>query len=155
MILFSHPKNWGIGLTLLMLFIVVPLWFVENKRKKIKEESLYDRLLRLCNPSNFVKNYDKDKVERANDIYKKLLSISSDDKETLEEIQKQAIMDLGITFIDKELLNELKQKVNPKNYMNPYNAEKVSIANDLYSRLNNEELTYYEFVEIDKLAKQL
>ncbi len=148
-------RNWGIGLTLLLLLIVIPLWIVENKRNKIKEETLYDRLLRLCNPSNFVKNYDKDKVDRANNIYKRLLSVSSDDKEALEEIGKQAVEDLGITLIDSEKLNELKNKVNPKNFMNPYNADKVSLANDLFAQLNEEGLTFTEFVKIEELSKQL
>ena len=146
---------WSIGLTLLLLLIVVPLWIIENKNNKIKKETLYEKLVRQCNPANFVKDYDKEKVDKANNIYKELLSISPDDEKAINEIQKLAIMDLGITLIDKESLNELKEKVNPKNYMDPYNAEKISIANDLYSRLNKEELTYSEFVEIEELSKQL
>ena len=32
-------------------------------------------------------------------------------------------------------MNDLLSKLNPSNYMNPYDAEKVKIANDLYSAL--------------------
>ena len=54
---------WAIGLTVLLLIVVIPLWIIEAKHNKIKEESLYDKLKRLCNPANFIKggNYDKEK----------------------------------------------------------------------------------------------
>ncbi len=110
---------------------------------------------RLCNPSNFLKDYDKEKVDKANVIYQQLMEIKPDDKEELMKLQSQAVAELGITLIDPENFKELLKKVNPQEYMKPYDAEKVRIANDLYSRLTKGELTYEEFVDIEEESKQL
>ena len=148
---------WAIGLTALMLLIVIPLSIIQHKHNKEKEESLYDKLKRLCNPANFLGNgnYDKEKVDKANVLYKKLLDISPDNNEALDEIQLQAISDLGISLINQDKLNELKEKVNPKNYLNPYNAEKVALANELFAILSKEGLTYNELVEVEEKSKSL
>ena len=34
-------------------------------------------------------------------------------------------------------IKELQEKLNPVNFMSPYNPEKVKIANDLYAALMN------------------
>ena len=34
----------------------------------------------MCNPSIFMKNYDKEKVDKANEIYQKLMEIKPEDK---------------------------------------------------------------------------
>ena len=148
-------RNWAIGLTILHLLIVIPLWIIDRMHQKIKDESLYDKLKRLCNPSNFIKDYNKEKVDAANTIYQRLMETASDDADALNEIQAQAVSMLGITLIDQEKLNNLKEKVNPKNFMNPYNAEKVALANELYSRLAKEDLIYSEFSEIEEQSKKL
>lgn len=128
---------------------------MEKKKQKLQSESIYDKLKRLCNPSNFITNYDKEKVDAANEIYQRLLQTSPDDKATLDEIQIDAIEKLKISLIEQSLLNDLKKKVNPQNYMKHYDAEKVTLANDLYARLSKDNLTYNEFVEIQELSKQL
>lgn len=148
---------WSIGLTILMLIIVIPLGIIENKHNKEKEEGLYDKLKRLCNPSNFINssNYDKIKVDKANEIYKRILETTPDNKEALDEIQALAVSELGISLINKDKLNELKEKVNPKNYMTPYNPDKVALANELFAILNKEGLTYNEMADVEEKAKQL
>lgn len=146
---------WTIVLTVLLFIVIIPLWLIDNKKQKVKNESLYDRLKRLCYPANFIKEYDKKKVDAANIIYKKLSEISVDDKDILEDLELQAIKELGISLIDAEKLAELKDKVNPKNYMNPYNAEKVAIANELYSILSKDTLTYAEMANVEAKSKQL
>ena len=128
---------------------------MEKKKQKLQSETIYDKLKRLCNPSNFMKNYDKEKVDAANEIYQRLLQTSPDDKEQMEEIQQQAVKRLKISLIEPSLLNELRKKVNPQNFMKNYDAEKVSLANDLYARLSKDNLTYNEFIEIQELSKQL
>lgn len=135
----------------------IPLWIIEAKHNKIKEESLYDKLKRLCNPANFIKggNYDKEKVDKANVIYKRLMEITAEDKEALEEIRLQAVADLSIILIDSEKLADLKEKVNPKNYLTPYNAEKVALANELFAILSKDGLTYDDFVDVEEKSKQL
>lgn len=140
-----------------MLIIVIPLGIIENKHNKEKEEGLYDKLKRLCNPSNFINssNYDKIKVDKANEIYKRILETTPDNKEALDEIQALAVSELGISLINKDKLNELKEKVNPKNYMTPYNPDKVALANELFAILNKEGLTYNEMADVEEKSKQL
>ncbi len=70
-------------------------------------------------------------------------------------LQAEAVASLGIVLIDAEELKDLTEKVNPQRFMNPYNAEKVKLANDLYSRLTKEGLTYEEFAEIEEKTKAL
>lgn len=148
---------WSIGLTVLLLLVVIPLWVIDVKHQKVKDESLYDKLKRMCNPTNFMNgaNYDKEKVDRANAIYKRLLEINGDDVEALNELQQQAVAELGINLIDAEKLADLKEKVNPKNYMTPYNPDKVALANELYAILSKEGLTYNEMVDVEEKSKQL
>lgn len=148
---------WFIGLTVLLFLVVVPLWVIDAKHQRVKDESLYDKLKRMCNPTNFMNgaNYDKEKVDKANAIYKRLLEINGDDVEALNELQQQAVAELGINLIDAEKLADLKEKVNPKNYMTPYNPDKVAIANELYAILSKEGLTYNEMADVEEKAKQL
>ena len=147
--------KWAVWLTIILLAIIIPLIVIEKKKQKLQSETIYDKLKRLCNPSNFMKNYDKEKVDAANEIYQRLLQTSPDDKEQMEEIQHQAVKRLKISLIEPSLLNELRKKVNPQNFMKNYDAEKVSLANDLYARLSKDNLTYNEFIEIQELSKQL
>lgn len=148
---------WSIGLTVLLLLVVIPLWIIGAKRQKIKDESLCDKLKRMCNPTNFMNgaNYDKEKVDKANAIYKRLLEVNRDDVEALNELQQQAVAELGINLIDAEKLADLKEKVNPKNYMTPYNSDKVALANELYAILSKEGLTYNEMADVEEKSKQL
>ena len=122
-----------------------------------KDEDLHTKLKRLCNPTNFISNgnYDKERVDKANEIYKRILETNPDNKVTLDEIQILAVSELGISLINKDKLNELKEKTNPKNYINPYNAEKIALANELYSIVIKENLTYNELEEVDRKSKLL
>lgn len=146
---------WGIGITVLFMSIIIPLTIREKKANKIKSETLYQRLCRMCNPSNFMKDYNREKVDKANEIYQRLMAISPDDKEALMSLQAEAVADLGIVIIDAEKLEDLTKKVNPQRFMKPYNAEKVKIANNLYSRLTKDGLTYEEFAQIEEESQKL
>jgi hypothetical protein len=139
------------------LLIFIPLSIVNRKYKREKEEELHDKLRRLCHPSNFLTktNYDKDKLDKANYIYTKLMSIDITDKSALKEIQKFAENELGIDLINKDKVQELKDKVNPKNFIKPYNAEKIALANELYAIITKESLTYDELEEVEEKAKLL
>ena len=148
---------WTIGLSILLSLVVVPICIIDVKHKKIKNESLHAKLMRLCNPSNFMKgnNYNKDKVDKANAIYKRLLEVSPEDIDALNELQQIAVSDLGINLIDSEKLEELKQIVNPQKYMKPYNPDKIAIANELYAILSKDNLTFSELLEVENKAKEL
>lgn len=145
---------WAAIITFLMLGSVIPLSIIENKKKKLAEETLQDRLIRLCNPQNFMKNYDTKKVETANALYQRLMTVGLGGN-ALKEISQTAITELGITLIDETRLKKLKEKVNPQRYMKPYNAEKVSLANELFARINRIGLTYEEYIEIENESKKL
>lgn len=83
------------------------------------------------------------------------MEITPYDKDILTELQLQAVRDLDINLIDSERLKELKEIINSKNFLNPYNAEKVALANELYSMLNSENLTYVDMVSVEDRAKTL
>ena len=148
---------WTIGLTILLLLVVVPLMIIERKHQKIINETLYEKLKRMCNPSNFIRgdDYNKEIVEKANLIYKTLMEINENDTEILNELRQQAESNLGISLIDAEKLADLKEKVNPKNYMIPYNHDKVTLANELYAKLNSDRVTYNDLIEIEEKANEL
>ncbi len=146
---------WGIGLTLIFVLIVIPVSMVEYKRSKIKNESLYNKLKRLCNPALYLKDYDKSKVDIANELYKRIIDTKPDDMNSLQEIQIIAVQKLKIILIDKEKFAELRELTNPQRYMKPYNADKVALANDLFARLTDPSITYDVFCEIEELSKQL
>ena len=145
---------WGLGITILMLAIVIPLSVINAKKEKQTNEGLQDRLIRLCNPANFMKKYDKKKVDNANEIYNQLQTPNLSD-DTLLELQKRAVEELGVSIIDEHEIRKLKEKVNPKHYMKPYDAEKVSLANELFARISKEGLKYEEFIEIERKSQKL
>ena len=146
---------WGIGLMVLFLSFIIPLTIKEHNVNKRKSEPLYQKLCRLCNPKEFIKDYDKEKVDKANALYKRLMETKPDDKDALMEISEKAIDDLGISLIEEEKISDLKDKVNPQRFMNPYNAEKVTLANELYAILSKHELTYRQFTEVEEKSKTL
>lgn len=114
------------------------------------DESIENRLKRLCNPMNFMKNYNKEKVEIANQIYSKLMDSNFD----VEEIATEAEKRLGIQLVDTFQIEDLKDKLHPKNFMDPYDAQKISLANELYSRIVDN-ITYSEFVKLKNDAKPI
>ena len=102
-----------------------------------------------------MKPYDKNKVEKANLIYKEVESINENDIESVNALIQRCIDELDISFIDSAQLSELKRVVNPERFMNPYDAEKVQIANDLFAILSKPDLTYAEYVEVKNKAVKL
>lgn len=149
--------SWFIAITLLFIVIFILESVIYFRHQKIKKESLYDRLKRMCNPKNFIKakDYDKEKVDKANIIYKKLLETNPEDKGAVEELQMQAVNELGISLVDAKKLMELKKKVNPKKYLKPYNPDKLTLANELYAILSGDSLSYEDLKEVEERAKKL
>ena len=41
------------------------------------------------------------------------------------------------------------------NYLTPFNAEKVALANELFAILSKDGLTYDDFVDVEEKSKQL
>ena len=123
--------------------------------QEYRDETLYVRLKRLCNPANFVDNYDKEKVEKANQIYRTLEGFSTISNDKCIELIKKAEVELDVNFLDEYQFNQLKDKLNPKNFMQPYDADKVSLSNELYSQLMQLDINYTKFLQIQDKAKSL
>lgn len=121
-----------------------------NLPQQGKVELPLDRLKRLCNPINFMDNYDKEKVSIANQLYSQLMDTDPD----IETISLQAEKLLNVQLIDDIQIEDMKRKLNPINFMTPYDPVKVARANELYSKLVDN-ITYFEFKELEKEAKQL
>lgn len=141
----------GSVFAIIVLFLSMALY---RKNRKINESD-YSKLVRLSHPRNFMKPYDKNKVEKANLIYKEVESINENDIESVNALIQRCIDELDISFIDSAQLSELKRVVNPERFMNPYDAEKVQIANDLFAILSKPDLTYAEYVEVKNKAVKL
>jgi hypothetical protein len=107
-----------------------------NKPIEGEYKNLYDELTSKCHPKNFMEPYDHQKVKVANEIYSDLLN-NADDITKLRELRDRAIKELGIQFSSKELYEKLLDFTNPQKFMEDYDADKVSVANDLYQRVKD------------------
>lgn len=118
-------------------------------------ESLYEELIEKCNPVNFMYPYDKDKVDTANLIYKKLLGSKPKHKcysnHEIRRIKDLAIRELGISISDS-LYRKLINYCDPKRFMNPYDFEAVQVANEFYSLV---EKSKDDIVELEELQHKI
>lgn len=144
---------WIIGLTTIFWTPIVILLIKTRREQKKRNESLKERLLRKCSPSVFMKNYNKEKVAIANDLYKSI--VSTDDYLTLIKLAYRAQKELSINMIEDQEMNDLKALCNPTKYMKPYDAEKVSLANELFAILSKSDLSYLDFIDVQKRSKDL
>lgn len=148
----------------LLILIYSGIYFnaLGSKIKKIKgkeKEKILDKtqglwyvLERKCNPQNYMSPYNKEMVDKANSIYAELQKTDKSDEISLKEIRRRIESELQISFIDKDEIESLKLIANPSNYMQPYNAEKVALANELYARLQDETI---HIDELDSIKEQI
>lgn len=142
---------WGYAiLTVLLLAAIIPLLVVEVLKRKRNNMPLKERLLLECNPTNFMKPYDGAKVAAANELYESIVAIPEDDIEELKAKRKRVTEELGVSFVDPDLIKELISISTPQKYTNPYDPEKVRIANSIYNRLISEDLDVDEIEELQK-----
>lgn len=133
--------------------------FNENQRGTPLEDkiygTLYEELIDKCNPVNFMYPYDKDKVDAANLIYKKLLESKPKHKcysnHEIRGIKDLAIRELGISISDS-LYRKLINYCDPKRFMNPYDFEAVQVANEFYSLV---EKSKDDIVELEELQHKI
>lgn len=144
---------WLISLFIVYWIPIIIILIKKRKQNKLKNETLKNRLLRKCSPTAFMSNYDKQKIDTANELYKEIYN--ADNEAELLVLADKAQQQLSISLIDISELEDLKKVCNPSNYMNPYNAEKVAMANELYAILAKPELTYSEFIEVRQKSSQL
>lgn len=65
---------WCIGISIAFSAILIPLTIAQINASKKKSETLYQRLVRMCNPKSFMDNYDKNRVSIANSISVSIIS---------------------------------------------------------------------------------
>lgn len=135
-----------IGIVLIICFII--LLVVSHIDKKKQSVSFLERIIKASHPKHFIENYDKDKLEAANIIFDKASKTSENDKECIALLCTEVEEKLGISLLTKREIEKLRAKCNPKHFMKPYDAQKVSIANELYSRLNSNQISCGEYLEI-------
>lgn len=144
---------WLIGIAVAFLIPIIILLIYKHKEAKRQQETLKQRLLRLCSPQMFMNPYNKDLVDKANSIYPKIQETTT--SEELLDLANEAQTLLGISLIEKSELNGLLNKVNPSNFMKPYNADKIAMANELYGILQKSDLKYSEYIDVQNRMKEL
>lgn len=147
---------------LILIYSGIYFNVLDSKIKKIKskeKEKILDKtqelwyvLERKCNPQKYMSPYNKEMIDKANSIYAELQKTDKSDEISLKEIRRRIESELQISFIDKDEIESLKYIANPSNYMQPYNAEKVTLANELYAKLQNETI---HIDELDGIKKQI
>lgn len=142
-------------MSVVFLVPVIVLSVKQGKSIQRKDESLYQRLVRVCNPKLLMKDYNKEKMSKAITLYNELVNTKPDDYDALCNIEASAINELGVSLINSNELEELKKRVNPVNFFNPYNSRKAAMANELYSILLKPDLTYKEFMDVKEKSDDL
>ena len=148
-------KFWLISTGGFFLLCILILSVLIYKTKKKANETEYDKLKRLLNPKNFMNPYDKEKIEKSNLLYGELMNIDKENHNEIIELIDKATNELDISFIDQSQIKNLKKIINPQLYMEPYDVNKVSLANELYSILNKQDLKYSEFLDVKERSKNL
>lgn len=144
---------WLIGIAVPFL---VPIIFISvkiHKENKVKSETIKQKLIRLCSPKAFMKPYNKELVDKANNLYSKIVSCDSDEQLICYADEAQTL--LGISLISAIELDEAKKLADPANFTNPYNAEKFSKANELFNILYQTDLKYSDYISAKNQIKEL
>ena len=114
-------------------------------------ESLYDEIIKRCDPANFLNPYDQEKVRISNELYSKSKTLKNkNDEKVLKEIRKRAIKELGIKFSTIELYEKLEKICNVQNYTGDnYNQDFVNLANTLFGQIKKYADDIEKLEEID------
>ena len=146
------------------MFQTTPLVSNEEKPLEMEKEydSLFDELLEKCNPIRFdIESVGLGKFNVANDIYSQLLDCKAISEtmgkreiseDALKVLRNRAIDELGIHISTKKKFDELKDFLNPKQYINrqPYDKELVAKTADLYNQLLNSKNDIRALEELEK-----
>lgn len=141
---------WGLLSISLLTIICLICSYLIYKDLKESKQTLLKRILSKCNPKEYIKNYDGHLLDIANNIYRQALATDINDDEGIMKLASLAESGLGVVLISKSDIRSLKKICNPKRFMKPYNQEKVAIANELYTKLNQERLSCAEYFDIKK-----
>ena len=144
---------WLIGIAVIFLTPIIYIFAIIHKESKVKSETIKQKLLRLCSPKAFMKPYNKELVDKANSLYPKI--VSCDSEQELISYADEAKTLLGINLVSDIELIEVKKLADPANFTNPYNAEKVSKANEIFNILSQPDIKYSDFISAKNKIKEL
>ena len=118
---------------------------------------IYNELIAKCNPKCFMDPYDYEKVKYANWLYPKIEGCSCDDFDRIRDLRHLAMVNLGIRFSTYSIYKLLCQECNPRKWMEPYNQEKVTIANEIYDKIqrNKNDIEVLEDIQEEAITKGL
>ena len=142
--------SFGVVFVLWIIFL-----FLIIKERKENRRTLLQRIIAKSNPKNYIKVYNKEKLKSANAIYSKAISTEITDETTILELAERVENELDEKLVSKTDINNLKKICNPRQFMNPYDAEKVAIANELYGRIKSSVLSYSDYIKIKKDIDEL
>jgi len=139
-----------------ILFVIWSILLIlVTREKKESRQTILQRIIIQTNPKRFMKNYVESKIESANDIYSKALSIDITDEAGIIELASRAESELGLVLVSKKEIKSLRKRCNPTHFMKPYDAKKVAKANALYAKLKQKELSCAVFRQITEEIEQL
>jgi hypothetical protein len=147
----SHEKELDkriiiseIALNIILILLIV-VYIIQRKKSK---ETILDKVIKSSNPKRYLKKYKQETLDAANQIYQKAINTSKEDQEAINELCQDAEAKLGIKLVSKKDIKLLQKKCNPRHFMKPYDADKVTKANVLYSRLKQDNIKYAEYVRL-------
>lgn len=128
-----------------ILILLIVIYIIQRKKSK---ETILEKVIKLSNPKLYLRKYKQETLDAANQIYQKAINTSKEDQEAINELCQDAEAKLGIKLVSKKDIKLLQKKSNPRHFMKPYDADKVTKANALYSRLKQEKIQYAEYVRL-------
>lgn len=141
---YQNKVNFYYGASCLLIMILGVLLYV------FRERSLYEKLLEKCNPKKYMIPYDEGKVKESSQLYEKLLKVDKDNLDELKKISIVAEEKLGVSFVSKKKIKELKALVNPKKFIKKKNLDLVPEVTKIYNKLQAKEITSKQLFEIQK-----
>ena len=140
---------------LILTLILIVLLFINFKRRKKVRRKILERIKLHSNPRLFMKKYDDKKVEVANNIYHRALSVSEGDELAVFELCDMVETELDVCLLEETEIRELLRRSNPINFTKPYNAEKLEKANKIYANLQKDKLTYRQYIKLQNEIESL
>lgn len=147
-----------VGKIICVILLMLSLYWVyrfARSRRVTLNEALYKDLVVKCNPTRFMKPYNKKRVEVANALTQLLIQTSPNDEEVVAGIVDTAQSKLGINIVGKKYVRQLKKIIYPKKFLKPYDERKFALANELYTALANGDVSYTIIKDVDKRAVEL
>ena len=103
--------------------------------------SLYEELCDKCYPERFMEPYNAKLVSVATKMYKEILQ-SEKDEEHQKNLMHRAYKELGIKFDGTRLYQYLMEYFNPRLYLEPFNPDKLEVANEYYPSIEENKGDY-------------